>query len=129
MTSPAQEPTPAEQSAPIDIAPHLARVERLIFVRIAIALVVFVAFAVLGTVAAVTHSVHERSPLLFGLLIGAILALPRRPVPGTLIARLPATDREAWTDRAARIQRWMSWTRALFFGCALIVFLVLPEAL
>lgn len=106
----------------------LHHAERVLYLRIGAGVVLYIAFTILDISAALSHTMQERAPLLLGLLIASIFALPRQVIRRDLIERLePGQERTDWIERMKRIQYWLVWVRGIFFLGALVLFLGLPE--
>ncbi len=110
-----------------DVENLLKHAERVLYMRIGAGVVLYVIFAVLDISAALTHSMQQRAPLLLGLLIAAIFALPRQVIRKDLLQQVQGPTQTAWLERMKRIQTWLVWVRAIFFLGALLLFLGLPE--
>lgn len=128
--------TPIEETIAADTSGRsqrddaFARVEKRLMLRAGIAVLLYVAFVILDISAALTHTIEARGPILLGLLIGAILLLPRQIIPQSLLTEADNTPRtRAFVDRLKRIQIWLVWVRAIFFFGALLLFVVLPRLL
>ena len=111
-----------------EIELKLKHVERVLLIRIGVSAALYAAFALLDVSAALTHTVGERAPLLLGLLIAAIFALPRQVIRTNLFeqARHHASLRER-LKRLRRIRIWLVRVRAVYFFGALALFLGLPK--
>lgn len=111
-----------------DPATLLRHAERVLYLRIGAGVVLYIAFTILDISAALSHTMQERAPLLLGLLIASIFALPRQVIRRELLERLePGEARTEWVERMKRIQYWLVWVRGIFFLGALLLFLGLPE--
>lgn len=121
----AQDVTPAAKGR--DVEEVLRHVERVLYMRIGAGMVLYVIFAILDISAALTHTMQERAPLLIGLLIAAIFALPRQVFKRELLQEIQGEVKQDWIARMKRIQTWLVWVRAVFFLGALFLFLGLPE--
>lgn len=120
----------AQDSPPVkgrDVEEVLKHVERVLYMRTGAGVVLYVIFAILDISAALTHTMQERAPLLIGLLIAAIFALPRQVFKQELLKEIQGEVQKDWIARMKRIQVWLVWVRAIFFLGALILFLGLPE--
>ena len=105
----------------------LGRAERTMYARCALGCVLFCTFALLNISAALTGQLHDEAPWLLALLIGAILALPRRPLPTRLLEEIEGQARRRWQARQVRLKKWLASARVVFFVCALFLMLGLPE--
>lgn len=117
----------AAEAPPAQIEAELGRAERWLYGRIAVGCVLFVAFAALDISAALTHTLDERMTVLLALLIGAIFALPRRPLSVELISQLRGERREQWIARQQRLRNWLAAARGVFFLAALLLMFALPR--
>ena len=97
---------------------------RSIRVRVAVSIVFFIIFTILGVVGVLT----KNQDILFWLpilVIGAIFTLPRQTVPrGTT-----PTDEVDRTmhSRLASIRLWLAYVRAAYFMTAVFILFALPE--
>ena len=99
----------------------------LLYGRIGLSLALFIVSMVLATSAALTGTAQSHGLLVGAFLIGALVVLPRKTVPGTQEARQSASEEER--ELFERMRRWLTWTRMAYLGIVAFVFLGLPELL
>ena len=124
--APPEEPPAAEAGGAHELG-ELQRTMRMNYARIALAVLLYCAYATLHISAVLTDVASVQSPYLMALFIGAILALPRKILSAATIESLPTYQAVAWAERAGRIKRWMVWTRAIFLLGAIFLFIALPD--
>ena len=92
--------------------------------RIGVSVVLYALFMIFSVSAVLTGTLGEKPLLLGGLLVGAVLILPRntrRPSSGD------ASKEDA--ERINMIMNWLTWVRASYLIIAVLLWYGLPELL
>lgn len=121
-------PPDAQASGPTP-AIQMEAFERKLKLRAGASVAVFVVFLVATLSLVMTRQQDQWAPYLLGLLVFAILLMPRQAVPPGF--RYSKGDKRAvaFVERATRMKTWLSITRFVFFSLALFSFFVLPMLL
>ena len=122
-------PQPQERPSGATPAAHMEAFERKLKIRAAVSVAVFCVFLVATLSLVFTHQ-HERWAIyLLGVLIFAIVLMPRQTLPPGF--RYSKGDKRAvgFVQRAARVKNWLAIARFIFFALALFSFFVLPMIL
>jgi len=101
--------------------------ERMLYARIIVSIALFSAFFIWGGASAFTAAMgRPTSIMLFGLLIGSFVAMPREPVPRGWNPD-DSKDSQLYIKKMNRVRTWLTMTRAVYFLLAVFTLLVLPE--
>jgi hypothetical protein len=110
-------PTPAAQ---------MEDFERKLKVRAGASIAVYAIFLI-ATLSLVMTRQHEQwAAYLLGLLVFAIILMPRQALPAGFRYNKGDKRAVAFVARGARMKNWLAITRFVFFALALFSFFVLP---
>jgi hypothetical protein len=110
----------------------LSRQHTIVIVRALAGIALYSVFWILSLVADLTHTRSDHVLTVGILLVLSFVVFPRRATPRDVDIDEPEEvsdeDRALW-ERLERMDRWLLWTRVIFFVGALVTLVVLPELL
>ena len=105
------------------------RLERRLYMRVILSVSIYVIFLILAVAATLTRRVEDYQLGLFGLLIAAIVLMPRQTLPSDYLSRPKDQIDRGFATRMLKLKNWLAIVRFVFFALAAFSFLLLPSLL
>lgn len=101
--------------------------KRFFYGRLVVSVGLFCAFIIASVMAQLTRTTEPPSLVIGGLIIGAVLILPRST--RRVSARKDSAETDAGVAHLQRLQKWLTGVRVIYLAGAIFVWLALPEFL